>query len=72
MSSVHKQKPTLWQMIKSVLAAMLGVQSAKAQQRDFTHGKPWMYVVLGLIAVTLFVLILYGVVHLVVSSTKVK
>jgi hypothetical protein len=58
--------PTFWQMVHSVLAAALGVQSNRNRQRDFTHGKPVHFLVLGLLFTVLFVLILFGVVQLVV------
>lgn len=71
MPSNDKKTPSLWQMIHSILAAMLGVQTSKAHQRDFTHGKPWVFILLGIVAVTLFVLLLFAVVNFVISSTKV-
>lgn len=58
-------KPTLWQVITSVIAAMFGVQSEKARQRDFTSGSPGQYIIIGLIAVALFVLIIFSVVKLI-------
>jgi hypothetical protein len=65
------QTPGLWQVAKSVLAAMLGVQKSENYQRDFQYGKPRQYIILGLIFVTLFVLILVGVVNLVLSLAGV-
>lgn len=59
--------PTLWQVAKSVLAAMLGVQKSKNYQRDFQYGKPRQYIIIGLIFVILFILIIVGVVRLVLS-----
>jgi uncharacterized membrane protein len=53
-------------MVHSVLAAALGVQSHKNRQRDFTHGKPVHFLLLGLLFTLVFVLILLGVVQLVV------
>lgn len=63
--------PTLWQVAKSVLAAMLGVQKRENYQRDFQHGKPSQYIILGLVFVTLFILIIVGVVNLVLSVAGV-
>lgn len=60
-------RPTLLQVIQSVLAAMFGVQSGRNRERDFAHGTPSQYIVVGLLAVLLFVLILFGVVRLVLS-----
>lgn len=65
------QPPSLWQVAKSVLAAMLGVQKSENYQRDFQYGKPSQYIVVGLIFVTLFILILVGVVKLVLSLAGV-
>lgn len=62
-------KPTLWQVIKSVLAAMFGVQNSQNRERDFTQGNPWAFIVVGIMMVTLFVLAIYGVVHWVIAST---
>ena len=65
------QTPSLWQVTKSVLAAMLGVQKSENYQRDFQYGKPSQYIILGLIFVTLFILILVGIVNLVLSLAGV-
>lgn len=64
---IEKKAPSLWQVTKSVFAAFLGVQSNKNYQRDFTHGKPWQYIVIGLVGVVLFILTIVGVVNLVLS-----
>ena len=57
--------PSLWQVVRSVLAAFFGVQTEQARQRDFTRGKPAHYVIIGLIATVLFVLLIIGLVKLV-------
>jgi uncharacterized membrane protein len=59
--------PSLWQVAKSVLAALLGVQKRAHYERDFQYGKPWQFIVLGLIGVVIFVAILIGVANLVLS-----
>jgi len=64
----NNKAPTLWDVTKSVLAAMLGVQKSKNYERDFQYGKPWQYVIVGLIAVGIFIGILVTVVNLVMSS----
>ena len=64
----NNKAPTLWDVTKSVLAAMLGVQKSKNHQRDFQYGKPWQYVIVGLIAVGVFIGILVTVVNVVMSS----
>lgn len=57
--------PTFWQMVHSVLAAALGVQSNRNRERDFTHGKPVHFLLLGAVFTVLFVVILFLVVQLV-------
>ena len=45
---VESRPPTFWQMLHSVMAAAFGVQSGKNRERDFTHGKPVHFLLLGL------------------------
>ena len=59
------QPLTLRQMLQSVLAAALGVQSNKNRARDFTRGKPSHFIALGLLFTGLFVLLLFALVKLV-------
>ncbi|MCQ2028884.1 DUF2970 domain-containing protein [Stutzerimonas zhaodongensis] len=56
---------TLRQMLQSVLAGALGVQSGKNRERDFSHGKPSHFILLGLGFTVIFVLVILGVVKLV-------
>ena len=67
MNEPTQKPPSLWQVIKSVNAAFLGVQSSKNYQRDFTYGKPSQYIIIGIIGVLLFILTLVGIVKLVLS-----
>jgi hypothetical protein len=67
----NRKEPGLWDVTKSVLAAGIGVQSRKNYERDFTHGKPWQYVVIGLVGVGLFIAILITVVMTVLSLAGV-
>ena len=48
-------KPTITQVIKSVLAAFIGVQSEANRKKDFEHGSLSTYVIAGLIFTVLFV-----------------
>jgi len=66
-----KREPTLWEVTKSVFAAFLGVQSSKNYERDFTHGKPWQYIVIGLVGVAIFIAIVVTVVRIVLSAAGV-
>ncbi|MDD5269184.1 MAG: DUF2970 domain-containing protein [Methylococcales bacterium] len=48
-------KPTITQVIKSVLAAFIGVQSEANRKKDFESGSLSAYVIAGLIFTALFV-----------------
>lgn len=52
-------------MISTVLFGALGVQSNKARERDFTHGKPSHFIYFGIGFMLVFVLALVGIVKLV-------
>ena len=62
---VESRPPTFWQMLHSVMAAAFGVQSGKNRERDFTHGKPVHFLLLGLMFTVGFAALLFGVVQLV-------
>ncbi len=62
------KEPSLWDVTKSVLSAFLGVQSRKNYERDFTHGKPWQYILIGLIGVGVFIGVVITVVSIVLSN----
>lgn len=66
MSEVRLQERVgFWDVVKSVLAAFFGVQSARNRERDFRYGKPIHFILVGLLATLLFVLTVYGVVRLI-------
>jgi hypothetical protein len=48
-------KPTITQVIKSVLAAFIGVQSEDNRKKDFEHGSLSTYIIAGIIFTVLFV-----------------
>lgn len=62
---INNKPPTLLQMMHSILAAAFGVQSGKNRARDFTHGKPSHFILLGIVFTVIFGLTLYGIVNLV-------
>jgi len=68
MSEEQQKEPGLLDVARSVLWAMLGVQKQKNYERDFTKGKPWQYVVVGLFGVFVFIFILVMVVKFALSS----
>ncbi|KAB0492139.1 DUF2970 domain-containing protein [Pseudomonas psychrophila] len=61
----QNKPPTFWQVLHSVMAAAFGVQSAKNRTRDFSHGKPSQFLLLGLLFTGVFALTLFGIVKLV-------
>lgn len=67
----QNRPPSFWQMLQSVLAAAFGVQSGKNRARDFTHGKPSHFIVLGVGFTLVFVLLLYALVRLVLHLAGV-
>ncbi|MCP4408444.1 MAG: DUF2970 domain-containing protein [Gammaproteobacteria bacterium] len=58
-------------VFKSVLSSFFGVQSTKNRERDFAHGKPHQYIVVGLIVTVTFILTLWAVVTLVLRLAGV-
>jgi hypothetical protein len=60
-------KPDWLQALLSVLAAFFGVQSERNRELDFTHGRPWRYVLAGLLLALIFVLGVILLVHWVLS-----
>lgn len=48
-------KPTITQVIKSVLAAAIGVQSNDNRQKDFEQGSLSSYIIAGVIFTVLFI-----------------
>jgi hypothetical protein len=63
----ERRPPTLWQSWMSVLAAFFGVQSSENRERDFTRGKASHFVLLGVVATVLLVVLLVGLVKLATS-----
>ncbi|NOR69173.1 MAG: DUF2970 domain-containing protein [Methylomarinum sp.] len=61
------QKADLLQVIKSVIAAGIGVQSNKNREKDFENGSLSNYIIVGLIATVLFVLTLVFVVSTIIG-----
>ncbi|MFZ2407167.1 MAG: DUF2970 domain-containing protein [Methylobacter sp.] len=48
-------KPTITQVIKSVLSAAIGVQSDDNRQKDFAQGSLSTYIIAGVVFTVLFV-----------------
>ncbi len=64
-NSKPDKAPNALEVALSVIAAALGVQSSKNRERDFTYGKPIVFIFAGFIFTALFVLTIVGVVYLV-------
>jgi divalent metal cation (Fe/Co/Zn/Cd) transporter len=58
-------------VVASVLAAAFGVQSSKNRERDFQHGSPRQFIVIGIIATILFIAAVYLAVRLVLRVAGV-
>ncbi len=57
------KKPGPLDVIFSVLAAMIGVQSEKNRERDFTKGDIGNYIFVGIIMVVIFIFTLISIVN---------
>lgn len=62
------KSPSILEVVFSVFAAAFGVQSSKNSERDFTAGKPLVFITAGIIFTILFVMTIIGVVSLVLDS----
>ena len=62
---MNELTPSTWQVFKSVLASFFGVQNEETRQRDFTHGKPAQFIVVGLVITALFIAMVFIAVKLV-------
>ena len=69
--SKDSRSPSLLGVFGSVLASMFGVQSSSQHKADFTHGKPWQFIIVGLVMTAVFVLVVWGVVSLVMRLSGV-
>lgn len=60
MAPPEKPPPlTLRELIGSIFAAALGVQSQENRERDFTRGSARAYIAAGIITTVLFVVLVY-------------
>jgi len=55
--------------IKSVMAAMIGVQKADTLREDFSKKSAMPFIVAGIVMTVLFVLSVYGLVQLILSNS---
>ncbi|MGD9663574.1 MAG: DUF2970 domain-containing protein [Porticoccaceae bacterium] len=67
----QESKPGLAAIVKSTLAAALGVQSSKNRERDFKHGNIKTFIIAGVIFTAIFIATVITVVKLVLKSAGV-
>lgn len=60
-------KPGVFQVIKAVLGAFIGVQSEQQRRADFQSQSALPYIVTGIVLAALFVAILVTIVYLVLN-----
>ena len=51
----------MWSVVKSVLAALLGVQNDRQRRQDFSNGKPVAFIITAVVVTMMFVLLLAGI-----------
>lgn len=71
-SNSSDDKPSLKQVITSVLAAGFGVQSSKNQERDFKNGRARTFIIAGVIFTIVFVITVFTIVSTVLKGTGVS
>jgi len=62
------KKPGLGALIKSILAAAVGVQSDKNRHRDFEQGNPLAFIIGGFVFTFLFIATIATIVGFVLSN----
>lgn len=67
--SERKSRPGIISAILSVIAAFFGVQSESNRQRDFQHGNPLIYIVIGVVLAVIMVLGLVSIVNWVLAAS---
>lgn len=65
---MEDRKPTLVDVLKSVLASFFGVQSDENRKRDFQHGNPAQFIIVGLVLTVLFIVGMILIVKLILAS----
>lgn len=61
-------QPGILQVLKSVLAAFVGIQNKENRELDFSQGKVSHYIIVGVTVVILFIMTLVFVVSKVTGS----
>jgi len=69
-TKIPKKKVKIRSVIKSILAAGIGVQSDKNREEDFADGNPLAFIIGGFIFTILFIISVAMVVGLVLSRSN--
>ena len=62
------KKPGLGAIVKSILAAAIGVQTNKNRERDFNEGNPLAFIIGGFVFTLLFIATIATIVGFVLSK----
>ena len=62
------EKPSILDVVKSVLASFFGVQSGKNRKRDFQQGNPMQFILVGIILTALFIVTMIVIVKIILAS----
>jgi len=65
----EQQSLNPFQVVASVFAAGLGIQSSKNRERDFKQGRAGVFIVAGIVFTLIFIGTVYTVVQLVLKSS---
>lgn len=68
MDNKKEEKLKIGEVIKSVLAAMFGVQSEKNRNRDFKQSSLLPFVVVGIVMIALLILSIIGGISLLMTQ----
>ncbi len=66
---VERSGTSFWRIAQSVGAGLIGVQSRKNRERDFTEGKPIHFLVGGVIGTVLFLLAVWLLVQYLLATS---
>ena len=64
---MNQHKPSIFDVILSVISAALGVQTTDKRERDFQGGSALPYIIGGVIFTVIFILSIIAVVRLVLN-----
>jgi len=66
---IVRQGTGFWAVVQSVAAAMIGVQSRKNRERDFTQGKPVHFIIGGVVGTLLFLGVIWLLVQYLLATS---